>query len=69
MSFANKSVFWTTESGIIETYDAGVAMPYKMGSFNPTDANYANMTLTVVFIVLTGAALLTAFTIMKTFEK
>ncbi len=44
-------------------------MPYKMGSFNPTDANYANMTLFVVFVVLTGVALLTAFTIMKTFER
>ena len=42
---------------------------YKMGSFNPTDANYANMTLIVVFVILTGAALLTAFTIMKTFER
>lgn len=42
---------------------------YKMGSFNPTDANYANMTLFVVFVVLTGVALVTAFTIMKTFER
>jgi hypothetical protein len=52
-----------------ERFSEGGIMPYKMGSFNPTDANYANLTLFVVFVVLTGVALLTAFTIMKTFER
>ncbi|MEC4682809.1 MAG: hypothetical protein VST70_03895 [Nitrospirota bacterium] len=42
---------------------------YKLGSFNPNDGIPASVTLSVVFIVLTGVALLTAFTIMKTFEK
>jgi hypothetical protein len=42
---------------------------YKMGSFNPNEGIPASVTLSVVFIVLTGVALLTAFTIMKTFEK
>ncbi len=51
------------------SFVGGIMQIYKFGSFNPTDANYANMTLIVVFVILTGAALLTAFTIMKTFER
>ncbi|EQD25522.1 MAG: hypothetical protein D084_Lepto4C00101G0002 [Leptospirillum sp. Group IV 'UBA BS'] len=47
----------------------GIMEIYKMGFFNPTDANYANLTLSVVFVVLTGVPLLPAFTIMKTFER
>lgn len=42
---------------------------YKFGSFNPNEGIPASVTLSVVFIVLTGAAILVAYTILKTFER
>lgn len=44
-------------------------MMYKLGSFNPTEGVSPSVTLSVFFIVLTGVAVLTAFTLMKSFEK
>jgi hypothetical protein len=56
--------------GVDSKEGKGVFMQmYKMGSFNPNDGIPTSVTLSVIFIVLTGVALLTAFTILKTFEK
>lgn len=47
----------------------GMLANYKFGTFTPHPDFNTNITLFVIFVVLTGAAALTAFTIVKSFEK
>ena len=42
---------------------------YKLGSFNPVEGVPADVTLSVFFIVLMGFAVVTAYTLMKSFER
>jgi len=47
----------------------GMLANYKFGTFTPHADFNANVTLFVIFVVLTGAAALVSFTIVKSFEK
>lgn len=47
----------------------GMLANYKFGTFSPHPDFNPDVTLFVIFVVLVGAAALTALTITKSFEK